>query len=246
MAGIYGIDVSKHNGTIDWNKVKAAGVKFAILRAGYGRDTSQKDEKFEEYYKGAKAVGIPVGAYWYSYASDPEDAKKEAAACIKVIKDKQFEYPIFFDLEEKSQFNQGRDACSSMVRNFCNALEAAGYWAGLYMSRSPFTSYIEEGMRGRYALWLAEYNNQLNYSGSVGMWQSTSDGKVDGISGRCDIDWCYADYPAMIKAAGLNGFTKTAETVTTDPAPTTTYPDQITVTQTFGDGVKYTGVLKRV
>ena len=209
MNAIFGIDVSKHNGTIDWNKVKAAGVKFAILRAGYGRDISQKDVKFEEYYRGAKAVGIPVGAYWYSYASDPEDAKREAAACIEAIKGKQFEYPIYFDLEEKSQFNQGKAACTAMVKNFCDALEKAGYWAGLYMSRSPFTSYIDESIRTRYALWLAEYNSKLNYSGSYGMWQNGSGGTVDGISGRVDTDYCYVDYPTQIKSAGLNGYTKT-------------------------------------
>lgn len=241
MAGIFGIDVSEHNGSIDWNKVKAAGVKFAILRAGYGRELNQKDKRFEEYYKSAKAAGIPVGVYWYSYAESPEDAKNEARTCLQIIKGKQFEYPIYFDLEERSQFNQGRAACSAMIRNFCNILEDAGYWAGLYMSRSPFTSYCEDDLRTRYALWLAEYGSRLNYEGAVGMWQSSSDGSVSGISGNVDTDYCYVDYPAMIKAAGKNGFVKTsAKTMTA------AYPDKITLTADFGNGVKYIGTANRV
>lgn len=98
---VKGIDVSTFQGNIDFKKVKASGIDFVILRAGYGRETSQKDAKFEQNYKNAKAAGLKVGAYWYSYADSVEDAKKEAEACISVIKGKQFEYPIYFDLEEK-------------------------------------------------------------------------------------------------------------------------------------------------
>ncbi|MEE5994178.1 MAG: GH25 family lysozyme [Oscillospiraceae bacterium] len=213
-----GIDVSKHNGSINWNQVKADGVRFAILRAGYGRLASQKDVKFEEYYSGAKAVGIPIGCYWYSYATSVEEAKIEAQVCISVIKGKQFEFPIYFDLEEQKAFNTGKANCSAMVRAFCGELEKAGYWAGLYMSRSPFNSYMEEDIKTRYALWLAEYNSKLNYSGSVGMWQKSSTGRIAGISGNVDIDEGYIDYAEKVKSAGLNGFSKT-KTISTPTAP---------------------------
>ncbi len=98
-----GIDVSVHQGDIDWKKVKADSVEFAVLRAGYGREVSQKDEQFEKNYAGCKANSIPVGAYWYSYALSVDEAKREAAACLKAIENKAFEYPIYFDIENKAQ-----------------------------------------------------------------------------------------------------------------------------------------------
>lgn len=205
-----GIDVSKHQSAIDWKKVKADGVNFAILRAGFGKSITQKDPRFESNYKNAKEVGMQVGAYWYSYATTVEEAKQEAAVCLEVLKGKQFEYPIYFDLEEKSAFSTGKKNCSAMIRVFCDELEKAGYFAGLYMSRSPFTSYTEDDIRTRYALWLAEYNSKLNYSGDVGMWQKSKTGKINGIIGNVDLNVCYVDYPASIKSAGLNGFAKDA------------------------------------
>ena len=114
-----GIDVSVHNGSIDWNRVKNDGIGFAILRAGYGKTASQKDKKFEDNYNGAKAAGIPVGAYWYSYARTVEEARQEAEACITILRGKQFEYPIFFDVEEKATLNTGKSNCSAMIRAFC-------------------------------------------------------------------------------------------------------------------------------
>ena len=152
-----GIDVSVHNGDIDWQKVKNAGVKFAILRAGYGREISQKDKKFEDNYKNAKAAGIPIGAYWYSYAFTPDEARIEAKVCIEVLKNKQFEFPIFFDQEEKKTLDTGKGNCSAMVRAFCDELEKAGYWVGLYTSRSILSTHIEDDIKTRYALWVAEW-----------------------------------------------------------------------------------------
>lgn len=104
---IKGIDVSKFQGKVDWAAVKASGeVDFVIIRAGYGRETSQEDVQFKNNYVGCKMNNIPVGAYWYSYAESVEDARQEARACLEVIKGKQFEYPIYFDIEEKFQFSQ--------------------------------------------------------------------------------------------------------------------------------------------
>lgn len=203
---IKGIDVSVHNGDINWKKVKTDGIQFAILRAGYGRELSQKDARFEENYKNAKAAGIPVGAYWYSYATTVEETKIEAKVCIEILKDKQFEFPIFFDQEEKSTLDTGKENCSAMVRAFCDELEKVGYWAGLYTSRSILSTHIENDIKTRYALWIAEWGDKLNYSGSVGIWQHSCKGVVNGISGDVDLDIAYVDYPAKIKAAGLNGY----------------------------------------
>lgn len=249
-----GIDVSKHNGTINWASVKASGkVNYAILRAGYGKVITQKDPKFETYYSGAKSAGIPVGAYWYSYATTVEEAKQEANICLQAIKGKQFEYPIYFDLEEQSAFKTGKKNCSAMVRAFCDVLEAAGYWVGLYISRSPLQTYIEDDIKTRYALWVAEYASKLNYSGEVGMWQYSSKGSITGISGSVDLDECYYDYPASIKEAGKNGFPPTTQTNTpTTPADTTTNDSNTAVapvTKRFTityDGETYSGFLTKI
>ena len=144
--------ILKLNNYINWNQVKADSVQFAILRAGYGREAYQKDQRFEEYYRNAKAVGMPVGSYWYSYATNIEEAKIEAQVCISILQGKQFEYPVYFDLQEQNAFATGKSNCSAMVRAFCGELERAGYFAGLYMSRSPFNSYMENDIKTRYAL----------------------------------------------------------------------------------------------
>ena len=107
-----GIDLSCHNGSIDWTKVKA---DFVILRAGYGKETNQVDSRFEEYYSNAKAHGIPVGAYWYSYAMSIEEAIQEADVFISTIKGKQFEYPVFYDVEESKQFEIGKGRLSAII-----------------------------------------------------------------------------------------------------------------------------------
>ena len=103
-----GIDVSKHNGNVNWSHVKADGVEFAIIRAGYGKEISQKDAQFENNYAGCKSNGVPVGAYWYSYATNEAEARQEAAVCLQVLKGKTFEFPIYYDIEEKKQFALGK------------------------------------------------------------------------------------------------------------------------------------------
>lgn len=218
MATTQGCDFSIWQGyNIDFNKVKAAGINFVILRAGYGKYISQKDPTFEGNYKRAKAAGLNVGAYWYSYAgSDPHmtnaqgeaDAKQEADVFMQAIKGKTFEMPIYFDLEERTQFNRGAAYCSRITEIFNGALEKAGYFAGLYISRSPLQQYISASTAKKYALWIAEYNSKCNYNGSYGMWQNTSTFRVSGTSGNIDHDFCYVDYPAIIKGGGFNGFPK--------------------------------------
>lgn len=206
---VHGIDVSQWQGSnIDFNKVKAAGINFVIIRAGYGKTADQKDPIFETNYKRAKAAGLNVGAYWYSYADSAADAKAEAAACIKVISGKTFEYPIFFDLEERKQFNKGKNFCSQLVTAFCDAMEKAGYFAGLYMSRSPLEQYITRDVAKKYTLWIAEYGGKLNYNGDYGIWQNSSTWRVNGVAGNVDHDYSYIDYPSIIKKGGYNGFKK--------------------------------------
>ena len=205
-SGILGIDVSYAQGKIDWEKVKASGkVDFAILRAGYGREYSQVDEQFARNYSECKRLGIPIGVYWYSYATTVAEAKQEARACLKVIAGKTFEYPVYFDIEEPSQFALGKKVCSDIVQAFCDEIEKAGYYVGLYCSTHYLANYISESVRNRYAIWCAQYNDSCTYSGNYGIWQSGT-GKIYGIDGDCDIDHSYIDYEKIIKNAGLNGF----------------------------------------
>ena len=201
-----GIDVSVHNGNIDWRKVKNAGIQFAVLRAGYGRELSQKDTRFEENYRNAKAAGIPVGAYWYSYAMTEDEARLEADVFLSVIKGKQFEMPVYFDLEEKKQFDLGKEKVSAIMRAFLEKVEKAGYFVGLYGSASSLTTHTADDIKSRYTIWLAHWTEQTNYSGAYGIWQYSSEGKVNGISGNVDIDICYNDFPTIIKNKKLNGF----------------------------------------
>ena len=211
-----GIDVSTYQRNVDYKKLKAAGVQFVIIRAGFGDVISyphQKDPMFESHYSAAKAAGLHVGAYWYSYATTVAGAKREAQGFLQTIKGKQFDMPVYIDLEERSQFNTGRTNCSAMVKAFCDTLEAANYWAGLYISRSPLQDYITTDVANKYSLWVAEYASRCNYSGTVDIWQYTSSARYNGYNGNLDADICYKDYPALIKAAGKNGYPKPADKV---------------------------------
>lgn len=202
-----GIDISRYQGKPDFGRLKSE-VGFVILQAGYGRYSSQVDAEFERSYNECKKHGIPVGVYWYSYAKSTADALAEANACMEVIKGKQFEYPIYYDLEENLGA-LGRSLVSSIAATFCNALEKAGYFAGIYISRSPAQSYLTDEVCKKYALWLAEYGSQLNWNGAkVGMWQYSSTGRISGILGDVDLDECYVDYPTLIKSGGFNGYPK--------------------------------------
>lgn len=208
-----GIDVSGWNcetAPIDFKRVKASGVDFVLVKAGYYTSTV---ETFEQNYSGAKAAGLHVGAYWFSYAETVEEAKREAAACIAAIKGKQFDFPIYFDLEWQKQFDKGKAFCSEIAETFCSELQKAGYLAGLYMSRSPLQSYIKPEVAKKYELWIAEWSSQCRYDGEYGIWQHSETGRVDGVVGNVDLDYCYKDYPTIIANGGYNGFSnkKTVE-----------------------------------
>ena len=218
-----GIDVSKHNGNVNWSHVKADGVEFAIIRAGYGKEISQKDVQFENNYAGCKSNGVPVGAYWYSYATSEAEARQEAAVCLQVLKGKTFEFPIYYDIEEKKQFALGKAACTAIARAFLEVVEKAGYWVGLYSS-TYFLQYFESDLLKRYAVWVAQYGAKCTYSGQYGIWQKSSTGKVYGISGNVDMNDCYVNYADSIRNAGLNGFRKS----TPASAPATAKPTQNT------------------
>jgi Lyzozyme M1 (1,4-beta-N-acetylmuramidase) len=231
-----GIDVSQWQGNIDFTKVKAAGYKFVIIRCNNWDNNYNcvvKDIRFEDNYRKAKAAGLDVGTYYYTWYTDAAGAKHDAELCKEYIKGKTFEYPIYFDLEWQKAFARGKAVCSEMVKIFCDSMEKAGYFAGLYISRSPLQQYITADVASRYALWIAEYGSKCNYNGTYGMWQYTSEGSVPGIQNYCDLDVCYVDYPKIIKEKGLNSY----------PMPLKPTPKPILDKTGFENGDKDLGVL---
>lgn len=210
MGTIQGIDVSKHQGTIDWLKVKASGkVDFALLRAGYGE--GHKDVQFERNYLECKKLGIPVGVYWYNYATDAAGALREAKTFEAALQGKQFELPVFYDIEENATFFSGK--AKEIAETFCSYIESKGYYTGVYSSTSSFNSYLS-GITARWCGWCADWRNKCYYTQPYVIWQKSSTGRVDGIIGFVDLDE-FADDGAfetiqhVVHERGLNGYSKT-------------------------------------
>lgn len=202
------IDLSEHNGAVDFNKVKAAGVDGAILRMGYGQeDKKQVDKRWEENYAKAKAAGLQVGAYHYSYALTGTDAVKEAQFALKLLQNKQLELPIFFDIEEKKQVLLERTLCTNIVMTFCEALEEAGYWAGVYSFDSFFATNLTPYVQKRYTCWVASVEERKPKACTAwNIWQYTWKSRIPGVVGDVDCNRCVKDFAPLIKAKGLNGF----------------------------------------
>lgn len=217
-----GIDVSEHNGDINFAAVKAEGVEFAMLRAGYGWTT--EDKKFEQNLNGFISAGIPIGAYWFIYATNVEEAIKNADKCIEVLSrfKGKFTYPIGCDYEydsdrysEQEGKKQTKASRTAMIEAFCDRLEEAGYYVSAYLNPDYIckTNYNE---LTQFDLWLAEWNSK-NPSRDCGMWQYTDNLHIDG--GKFDGNIAYKDYEQIITGAGLNHVTKKAPEVLEVPKP---------------------------
>jgi GH25 family lysozyme M1 (1,4-beta-N-acetylmuramidase) len=220
------IDVSKHNGSINWKKVKADGIEGVIMRAGYGRFASQKDTCFEKNYAGAREAGLVIGSYWYSYAISEATARAEAEAFLEVMAGKNFELPVYIDIEDQCQLKLTKAECTAIVDAFCTVMEKAGYFCGVYSFDSFFASHLAADIPGKYTVWAARVENQKpSYVSSYDIWQYSWKGNVDGITGHVDMDICYKDFPAIMTAHGLNNCKKDGET-TEDTAPEAAKPTE--------------------
>lgn len=209
---IKGIDVSKWQGEIDWKKVKAAGINFAMIRIGYGGPDGDcaLDPLFKANVEGALAAGVDVGCYIYSYAQSVAAAKKEAEFAVKQAEQYKGRilYPIAFDVEDASQTALGESTLTAMADAACSAIEAAGWYASIYCNKNWATNYLDMTALAKYDLWLAQWASAPTYTGhTFNMWQYSSRGRVPGISGNVDLDIAYMDFPAVIKEKGLNGYT---------------------------------------
>ena len=193
-----GIDVSAHQQDIDWQRVAASGVQFAILRAGYRGYTEgsiQEDAYFEQNLAGAIDAGLDVGVYFFSQAMDEQEAREEARFVLDKISGYQLAYPVFFDWEKigADARSDAMDLTSltTVTDTFCSEIEAAGYQAGLYFNQQLGYEELHLPSLQGYTFWLAEYNDTPSFTYDFDLWQYASDGSVDGIDGDVDLNLAF-------------------------------------------------------
>lgn len=212
--GVFGIDVSVWQRGFDFARAKSEGVKFAILRGMYG---NAKDTEFESHYKKAKEQGLGVGVYQWGRASNVAQAREEAQLLIEYcLKGKNFEYPIYYDVEDSILLNKGVNETTEIITAWCETIENAGYFAGVYMNKSCFENEVlGDQLAKKYSQWRA-YWTTLENRPNAQMWQfggETNLVRTNRVAGViCDQDLAYQDFPSIIKNAGLNGFGKTVIT----------------------------------
>lgn len=217
---VKGIDVSEFAGTIQWDKVKADGIAFAMIRAGYGSSTANLDTQFERNINGALAADVSVGAYWFSYAYTPEMARHEADVLMEVMEPYKgmVSYPLSFDWEADSDRyarEQGviptRELITDMAVAFLQELENGGWYAMNYTDLDYYYNQFIADRLAPYDLWLADYNGVTNLP--CGMQQTGDSAQINGIeSDSIDTDLAFKDYPSIIRRNGLNGYKKESET----------------------------------
>ena len=202
--------MSYHQGDINWEKVKNDGVKFAIIRAGSG---TKEDSKFKENIKGALAVGIQVGVYWFSNAYTVNGAKDESQKCMEVISPykSKLSFPVFFDYEEytlklaqESNFNLSLSSVSNICKTFLSNLKSNGYKCGIYTNKTVSKYYLSDALRNSYDFWIAQYNDKCTYWGKYTMWQYSQTGKVNGINGNVDLNYYFKSNPISMSKTTIS------------------------------------------
>lgn len=235
---IKGIDVSVWQGIIDWDKVKASGVEFALIRAGYGEKNI--DRQFARNISECNRVGIPCGVYWFSYAANEQDAVMEAVYCIEAIKPYKIEYPVCFDFEyESAKYATGKGASvtkafvTALAKAFCREVEKAGYIACVYTNQDYSINMLDMGSISAYSLWYAWYNENRDRD-DIDIWQYSNKGRIDGISGDVDLNYCFKDF---VKETKMN---KIDMTVSASGHPLDNTPDgyaRSAVEKAVGSGI---------
>lgn len=218
MTNVFGIDVSRWQGDFNFQKAKAEGIQFAILKAG-GSDAGRYiDGKFETYYKKCKELGIPVGAYYFGKDMNTAEAATSANHFLTLLKGKVFEYPVYYDVEGAMINKLNRNTLTPVVDTFCSIVERAGYYTGIYSSQSFFNNNMNDDQLKKYTHWVAAWGTgkpKLKSGASVDLWQFGGEtnkirtNKVAGVT--CDQDYAYVDFPSIIKKVGLNGYPKQDE-----------------------------------
>lgn len=207
-----GIDVSKWQETVNWEEIKAAGIDFVIIRAGY---STGKDPYFEENYAGAKAVGLDVGCYYYTYATSPEEILADAEEFLSFIEGKTFEYPVYLDIEDPSQDSIDKEVLFDMCRTFIERVQREGYFCGLYVSYNWLYNILNTDMTTRFFdVWLARWEyeetawNVETMGERTGIWQYSDSGEIGTHTCKFDLNVAFKDYPTLIREWGLNGLSE--------------------------------------
>ena len=204
---------------LDWESIKAQGYDFVILKVG--SNVSGKSKTFDMDYEGAKAAGLMVGAYYYAYSSTVAGTRSDALDVLKWIEGKQFEMPIYYDLEEEYLAqNLTKDALTELITVFVEELQRNGYYSALYINNNWLKNKLDtQAILDRFDIWYARYPQTENpvwdeakYGKQLSMWQFDDQGAVDGIVGDVDLNYCYRDYLSLMKKWGLNGFEQEIET----------------------------------
>ena len=192
---IKGIDVSEFQGQIDWGKVKADGVEFAILRCGFGMDVTSQDDKYiERNISECERLNIPYGVYLFSYANTVDKAKSEAEHTLRLIKGHTLTMGVWYDIEDnKTSGSVSKETLTNIINTYCNTIKNSGYDVGIYASLNWLNNKIEASVQKQYPIWVAQYYKECQYEGEYVIWQYSSSGKVDGISGNCDMNYFYGE-----------------------------------------------------
>ncbi len=206
-----GVDVSKWNGKVDFAELKRLGISFVILKAG--STISGVDPMFEENYKAARAAGLDVGAYFYTYSTTLSGAIADADACIRMLEGKKFEYPIYFDLEDPSQEGLGKELLTSMCEAFIGRMQEKGWFCGIYINQDWLSNRLQtDRITAYFDIWYARWTvsgepNWLDTFGQkTGLWQYTDSGTLGSHECKFDMNVAYKDYPEIMKKYKLNGF----------------------------------------
>ena len=220
LSGKKGVDLSSLNGAVDMQKIKDAGYEFAMLRCGYGSDIRvQDDTQFENNVRQCEALGIPWGAYLYSYALSTEDAKSEVRHVLRMLKGKRPTLPVAIDMEDADGYHERHggwnyDNVNNVCKIFVEEIRAAGYYPMIYTGLEEIHNYISAEVLNSCDLWFAQWWKRPEYDGdNMGMWQYGGEenylesNSIDGV-GVVDKDKCYRDYPTIIKNGGFNGWGK--------------------------------------
>ena len=228
---VWGIDVSHHQGTINWELLRQSGVKFAIIRMGVGvSDPSYSltfDREWENNIAGARAAGIDIGVYLYAYATTTSAALREAQLVVDELNKYQgyFTYPIWYDFENDNAKSNTKAQNAEVIKTFCDYVGNAGYYTGIYTYTSFFNSYIDDSQLTAFDHWVAQYGandgepHSVTYTGTYGMWQYTSLGGGKVLAGSVestglDLDYAYKNYPLIIINNGLNKFDTSSKSAT--------------------------------
>lgn len=207
----FGIDISKWQGDFDLAKaVNNHKIEFVIIKAGGSDNGVYTDRMFEDNYYKAKIAKLPVGCYWFSKAMNTEAAKTDAEYFLELMKGKQFELPVYIDVENKQQLALPKTKLTEIVDTFCSIVEQAGYYVGIYSSLSYFHTYLNDTRLNKYTRWVASWG--CNKPGACGIWQFGGEtnliqsNKINGIT--VDQNFMYIDFETTIRKNGLNGFRK--------------------------------------